>query len=162
MNLQDIYLEGNPCIQFRDILEAKSKKEITDIIKRPFITSVSCILHFKLENKVYEIEIVKGFIFDGATILLLFTPLVGESSDSRFILGALIHDYFLDKRSEFYPLYFKHILTIHEYILFTTKLFINLLQQTYVHKLKSFLMGAFIYLWQISIFNRKLWSKLNS
>lgn len=161
MNISNIKIYNNPKIQFREFTENDDYNIILDKIKRPFITTQNIILKFKIDNKVFYIPIQKGFIFDGATILNIFVPIIGESSDIRFIKASLIHDYFLNHRSEIYPKYFKHILNKKEFINLTTVLFNNILKQNHVSNIKSNIMSCLVNTWQLSIFNNKKWSVLN-
>ena len=111
LKISNIKSFGNPKIQYRDFSEAKNFKEILDIIKRPFITTKEVILKFILNKKTYLFPIKSGFIYDGATIIRILVPFIGLGTDVRFMKAALIHDYFLDYKSEIYPKYFKNIFT---------------------------------------------------
>lgn len=162
VEISNIKLYGNPSIQFREFLESDNITDILDKIKRPFITTQNIVLKFTLDKKVYYIPIGKSFVFDGATILKIFVPIIGESSDIRFIKSALIHDYFLDYRSELYPKYFKEILNKKDFIYLTTILFNNILKQNHVSDIKANAMSFLVHQWQVSIFNKKKWSKLNN
>ena len=161
IEISNIKLFGNPKIQYRDFSEAKNFKEILDIIKRPFITTKEVILKFILNKKTYLFPIKSGFIYDGATIIRILVPFIGLGTDVRFMKAALIHDYFLDYKSEIYPKYFKSILSVNNYIYLTSQLFKNILIQNYVSKLKSNIMTFCVTQWQKSIFNKKMWKCLN-
>lgn len=161
MLLSNIKFFGNPKIQFREFLKTDTIKEVLDKIKRPFITTKEAILVFTLNKKQYLFHIDSGFIFDGATIILLLVPIIGEGTDIRYMKAALIHDYFLDHKSEIYPKYFKNILSVHEFVDLTTKLFENILIQNYVSKIRAKIMSSSVGFWQKSIFNKKMWRCLN-
>lgn len=162
IKLSNIKIFGEPDIQYRRFLKNATTKQILEIIKKPFITTKDIILSFNLNSKIYYFPIKAGFIYDGATIIKILVPLIGLGTDIRFMKAALIHDYFLDHKSEIYPRYFKNILKINDYIYLTSELFKNILQQNYVSKIKSNIMSFFVTLWQKSIFNKKMWKCLNS
>src|SRR5574344_2342324 len=161
IKLSNIKIFGEPDIQYRRFLKNATTKQILEIIKKPFITTKDIILSFNLNSKIYYFPIKAGFIYDGATIIRMLVPFVGLGTDVRFMKAALIHDYFLDHKSEIYPKYFKNILTVNEFIYLTSFLFKNILQQNYVSKIKSNIMSFFVTLWQKSIFNKKMWKYLN-
>lgn len=162
IKLSNIKIFGEPDIQYRRFPKNTSAQQILDIIKKPFITTKDVILSFNLNKEVYYFPIQSGFIFDGATIVKILVPLVGSGTDIRFMKAALIHDYFLDHKSEIYPLYFKSKISVHSFVILTTILFKEILRQNYVSKIKSSIMSTAIYLWQISIFNKKMWKNLNN
>ena len=161
IKLSNIKIFGEPDIQYRRFLKNATTKQILEIIKKPFITTKDIILSFNLNSKIYYFPIKAGFIFDGATIIKILVPLVGLGTDIRFMKAALIHDYFLDHKSEIYPRYFKNILKINDYIYLTSELFKSILRQNYVSKIKSSIMTFFVTQWQKSIFNKKMWKCLN-
>src|SRR5574344_2767576 len=162
IKLSNIKIFGEPDIQYRRFLKNATTKQILEIIKKPFITTKDIILSFNLNSKIYYFPIKAGFIFDGATIIKILVPLVGLGTDIRFMKAALIHDYFLDHKSEIYPLYFKPKISVHSFIILTTILFKEILKQNYVSKIKSSIMSISVYLWQTSIFNKKMWKNLNN
>lgn len=161
VKLSNIKLFGEPDIQYRKFPKNATIKQILKIIKKPFITTKDIILSFNLNSKIYYFPIKAGFIYDGATIIRLLVPLIGLGTDIRFMKAALIHDYFLDHKSEIYPLYFKNKLNIGEFIKLTTILFKEILRQNYVSKIKSNIMAFCVDEWQKSIFNKKMWRVLN-
>ena len=161
MILSNIKLSQNPKIQYREFEDNDTLEIILDKIKRPFITTNTVFLIFNLNNKEFVFPIESGFIFDGATIILLLVPIIGEGTDIRYMKAALIHDYFLDNKSQIYPKYFKDILSVNEYIDLTTNLFTSILTQNYVSKIRAKIMGNSVSLWQKSIFNRNMWKCLN-
>lgn len=161
VKLSNIKIFGEPDIQYRRFPIKPSVKQILGIIKKPFITTKNIILSFKLNKQVYYFPIQSGFIFDGATIIKILVPLIGLGTDIRFMKAALIHDYFLDHKSEIYPLYFKSKISVREFIILTTILFKEILRQNYVSKIKSSIMAFSVGEWQKSIFNKKMWRCLN-
>ena len=161
IKLSNIKIFGEPDIQYRRFPKNTSTQEILDIIKKPFITTKDVILSFNLNKQIYYFPIKAGFIYDGATIIKILVPFIGLGTDIRFMKAALIHDYFLDHKSEIYPLYFKSKISIHEFIILTTILFKEILRQNYVSKIKSNIMAFFVEEWQKSIFNKKMWRCLN-
>src|SRR5574344_1629716 len=162
VELSNIKLFGEPDIQYRRFPKNATIKQILEIIKRPFITTKDVILSFNLNSKVYYFTINAGFIYDGATIIRLLVPLIGLGTDIRFMKAALVHDYFLDHKSEIYPKYFKDKLSISKFIRLTTILFKTILRQNYVSKIKSSIMAFCVGEWQKSIFNKKMWRVLNN
>src|SRR5574344_2206578 len=155
IKLSNIKIFGEPDIQYRRFLKNATTKQILEIIKKPFITTKDIILSFNLNSKIYYFPIKAGFIYDGATIIRILVPFIGLGTDVRFMKAALIHDYFLDHKSEIYTRYFKNILTINDYIYLTSELFKSILRQNYVSKIKSSIMTFFVMQWQKSIFNKK-------
>src|SRR5574344_2167449 len=162
VELSNIKLFGEPDIQYRRFPKNATIKQVLEIIKKPFITTKNVILSFKLNSEVYYFPIQSGFMYDGATIIKLLVPLIGLGTDIRFMKAALIHDYFLDHKSEIYPLYFKDKLSINGFIKLTTFLFKEILRQNYVSKIKSSIMAFCVGEWQKSIFNKKMWRVLNN
>lgn len=162
ITLSNIKIFGEPNIQYRIFPKKASIKEILDIIKKPFITTKKIILSFELNKEAYYLPIKSGFIFDGATIIKIFTPIIGIGTDIRFMKAALIHDYFLDHRSEIYPICFKSKISVKNFITLTTILFKEILRQNYVSDIKSNIMAFFVEEWQKSIFNKKMWKNLNT
>ena len=159
--LSNIKIFGEPDIQYRRFPIKPNVKQILDIVKKPFTTTKNVILSFNLNKKVYYFPIQSGFIFDGATIIKILVPLIGLGTDIRFMKAALIHDYLLDHKSEIYPLYFKDILSVRQFIQLTTILFKTILIQNYTPKIKANIMAFCVGEWQKSIFNKKMWRCLN-
>ena len=162
VKLSNIKLFGEPDIQYRKFPKKSTIKQILDVIKKPFITTKDVILSFNLNKQIYYFPIKAGFIYDGATIIKILVPLIGLGTDIRFMKAALVHDYFLDHRSEIYPKYFKAKISVNGFITLTTILFKEILKQNYVSKIKSSIMAFSVGEWQKSIFNKKMWRCLNT
>ena len=162
IKLSNIKIFGEPDIQYRRFPLNATVEEVLNIIKKPFITTKNTILSFKLNKEVYYFTIQSGFVFDGATIIKILVPFIGLGTDIRFMKAALIHDYFLDHKSEIYPKYFKVKISVNGFITLTTILFKEILRQNYVSKIKSNIMAFCVKEWQKSIFNKKMWKYLNT
>lgn len=78
-----------------------SKKEIEGIRSKPYTlnNSIKVLLIDKEKNKHYTFDILKDYIFDGASVPRIFWRAIGPKGDIRFLIGALLHDNLCENHS---------------------------------------------------------------
>lgn len=77
----------------------------------------------------------KGFSYDGATIPRFFYRIIGAKGEIEFLKPALVHDWMCEHKKRF---------TNEQ----ASLIFVELLIYYGVNKLKAFVMGYCVYLWQ--------------
>ena len=90
-----IFFSEIPCVGVRYATPSMAKEEKKAAEKYPFICkrALGVVLQDYEKGKNYQFVIPKGYCYDGASIPRAFWRVIGPSTDNRFLVPALIHDY---------------------------------------------------------------------
>jgi hypothetical protein len=99
--------------------------------KRPYRLMNTVIF----EHEDIKFVIHRGYNYDGATIPRFFYRIIGSKGEIEFLKPALVHDWMCEHKKKF---------SNKE----ASEIFTQLLIHYGVNKLKAFIMGYCVYLWQ--------------
>lgn len=153
-NIISIEYEPTPKVKIRTIGDNDTDFQKKSKTRYPFELRNKVTIIIKTDTEDFSFDILKGFVWDGATIPKVVWSLVGSATENDFLIPSLVHDYILESKN-----YIMHN-TLHckynlkEYIEITSDIFYNLLLIQGVNKNKARIMSWFVNTYQLH-FNHK-------
>lgn len=87
-----IYTDEFPKTQVRTILASYSDAQKKDIKNKPYLNENNVNFFVEYKGEEYRIHIPANYTWDGASIPLLFRPLIGGKGKQEFLIPSMVHD----------------------------------------------------------------------
>lgn len=87
-----IWSDAFPKTRIRTIVVTYSDKQKKQIREKPYMSENNVSFFVQYKGEEYRLFIPKGYTWDGASIPLLFRPLIGGKGKQEFLIPSMVHD----------------------------------------------------------------------
>ena len=87
-----IWTDEFPQTRVRTIIATYSEEQKKDIKNKPYLNENNVNFFVEYKGEEYRLFIPKDYTWDGASIPLLFRPLIGGKGKQEFLIPSMVHD----------------------------------------------------------------------